>query len=116
MTWACSEFRSVDGQAPKRSAAPVLRYALRASRASVRGMDLEQYSDGASNNLGSDPRLVRCATPYLRCKVVDPFEPPQAIELRETNAVVGVTKWPAIFQSLSLLVYEKCPVLSTGRL
>ena len=32
-----------------------------------------------------------------------PLPPPHAIEFSETNAVVGVTKWPTSFQSFSLL-------------
>jgi hypothetical protein len=41
---------------------------------------------------------------YLSFSVVEPFEPPHAIEFNDTNAVVGVTKCPAIFQSFNLLV------------
>ena len=58
----------------------------------------------------------RTPGPYLGFSVVEPFEPPHAMEFKETNAVVGVTKCPAIFQSFNLLVYAKRPVLSTGRL
>src|SRR5581483_5301477 len=39
----------------------------------------------------------------LSRSVVEPFPPPQAIEFIETNALVGVTKCPSTFQSLSLL-------------
>jgi hypothetical protein len=47
--------------------------------------------------------------------VVEPFEPPQAIELSETNALLGETKWPAIFHTNTdptIFVHLKWPVES----
>ena len=52
-----------------------------------------------SSNYDSRRRVVY----DLRRRVVDPLPPPQAIEFIDTKAVVGVTKWPRTFQSLSLL-------------
>ena len=39
----------------------------------------------------AEPQL-RSRDSYLTFSVVDPFEPPQEIEFRETNAVPAVTK------------------------
>ena len=49
--------------------------------------------------------------------MADPFDPPQATELSETNALADDTKCPAIFQTTTepvFFVYAKRPVLSIG--
>jgi hypothetical protein len=43
----------------------------------------------------------------LSLSVVEPFEPPQAIEFSDTKAWAGETKWPAIFQEPSFFAKAK---------
>ena len=56
------------------------------------------------------------AAAVLTLRLVDPFEPPHAIELMEMCAVVAEVKCPAIFQLPVEVAYLKFPAASIGML
>src|SRR6266536_1771323 len=94
----------------------VLRSALRTGREiGIRTDLVEVVAHVATANCPGGAVLTAPPSYVLRVRVVDPLDPPQAIEFSDMKALIGERKRPAIFHTTTLpviLVNLKCPVLS----